>query len=164
MKPVLYVAMVLLLPPLQAIVLEGMSVVGAGPDLCLVAVCLVGFFFGEVDGILLGLAMGMAQDSLSAGDQWLNMATKGMAGLCAGLVGRHLAGATPGAMILPIAGLSLASCLVFMSVAGVGRPLTEFLSSSRIAAPELVLDTLIGVGAYWFLSQRLRLTAGRELR
>ncbi len=164
MRLALYTAMVVLLPPLQGMLLSGMRLVGAGPDLCLVAVCLVGLFYGEVDGILLGLAMGMVQDSLAAGDQWLNMATKGAAGLCAGLVGRHLAGATPGAMILPIAGLSLASCLVFMTATGVGKSLTDLLSSLRIAAPELILDTLIGVGAYWFLSQRLRLAAERELR
>lgn len=164
MRPYLYLAMIVLLPPLQGMLLGSMDLVGAGPDLCLVAVCLVGFFYGEVDGILLGLAVGMVQDSLSAGDQWLNMATKGAAGLCAGLVGRHLTGATPSAMILPIASLSLASCLVFMGVSGVGKPLTDLLSSIRIAAPELILDTLLGVGAYWFLSQRQRLTAGRELR
>jgi hypothetical protein len=164
MKPLLYAAVVFLLPPVQSLLLGSVGVIGAGPDLCLLAVCLAGFFAGEVDGILLGLAVGMVQDSLSAGDQWLNMATKGAAGLFAGLVGRHLAGATPGAMILPIAGMSLASCLVFMGASGVGKPLTDLLSSLRIATPELIFDTLLGVGAYWLLSQRLRLTAGREVR
>ncbi len=164
MKPFWYAAAIFLLPPLQSLLLGGMTLVGAGPDLCLVAVCLVGLFYGEVDGILLGLAVGMVQDSLSAGDQWLNMATKGAAGLCAGLVGRHLAGATPSAMVLPLAGLSLASCLVFMGVSGVGKPLTDLLSSIRIAAPELIFDTLVGMAAYWYLSERLRVTAGREIR
>jgi hypothetical protein len=164
MNGLLYAALIFLLPPLQAMVMGAAHMVGGGPDLCLVAVCLVGLFSGEVRGILLGLAIGMVQDSLSAGDQWLNLATKGVAGLLAGLVGRHLAGATPSAMIGPIAGLSLASCLVFGGASGAGKPFLDMLSAIRIAAPELVLDTVLGVGAYWFLSGRRRPATGFDAR
>ena len=85
MKLLLYAALILIVVPIQATLLNHMSVLGVRPDLALIAVCLVGFFGGELDGLLLGIILGWSQDLLSAGDLWVNVVSKGGAGFLAGL-------------------------------------------------------------------------------
>ncbi len=108
MKFLVYVLLALVVVPLQTTLLHYVSIIGVRPDLGLVAACLVGFFGGELDGLILGVILGCSQDMLSAGDLWVNVATKGGAGFLAGLAGRHMAHITPAVLTV---GLAIISCL-----------------------------------------------------
>lgn len=108
MKFLLYVLLALVVVPLQTTLLHYVSIFGVRPDIGLVAACLVGFFGGALDGLILGFILGYSQDMLSAGDLWVNVATKGGAGFLAGLAGRHMAHITPAVLTV---GLAIISCL-----------------------------------------------------
>jgi len=59
MKFIFYLILVLLLVPLQTTLLPHLSVWNIKPDLGLVAAALVGLFAGELEGLLVGLAIGL---------------------------------------------------------------------------------------------------------
>ena len=54
MKIWIYIALILTVIPLQTTLLHHVTILDVRPDLGLVVVCLVGFFGGEVDGLLIG--------------------------------------------------------------------------------------------------------------
>lgn len=157
MKFLLYAGLILLLVPLQTAALHHVSVLGVKPDLGLIAVCFVGLLAGELDGVLLGLAMGWALDLFSAGELWLNLVTKGGAGLAAGLAGRQIAHVTPVVLLIGLLLLSAVSGLVAafnMPFAG----LWEFWWAIRsIVLPQACYDALVGAGLYWLAFQRFDL-------
>ncbi len=114
MKFLLYALLALIVVPLQTTLLHYVSILGVRPDLGLIAACLVGFLGGELDGLILGLILGCFQDILSAGDLWINVVTKGGAGLLAGLAGRHMAHITPAVLTIGLVIISSLSSGVFL--------------------------------------------------
>ena len=58
MKIWIYIALILTVIPLQTTLLHHVTILDVRPDLGLVVVCLVGFFGGEVDGLLIGFILG----------------------------------------------------------------------------------------------------------
>ena len=81
MKFLLYLVLVLLLVPLQTTLLPHLSVWNIKPDLGLVAAAFVGLFAGELEGLLVGLAIGWVLSLFSAGELWLSLLTNGGVGL-----------------------------------------------------------------------------------
>lgn len=157
MKKGLLAVLMVALVPIQTTVLEHVSIGGIRPDLCLIVVCLVGVMSGEVHGMFLGLALGFAQDIFSAGELWLNMVAKGMIGFLAGFVSRHLANATPGAMLTLILALSFLSGLVFLVVERAGTGLLDALLGVRLLVlPQAAFDAAVGTGVYWLVAGRTR--------
>jgi rod shape-determining protein MreD len=153
-KPLLYVGLALGLVPIQTTVLEHLSVAGVRPDLCLIAVSLIGLFGGLADGVMMGALLGFEQDLFSAGDMWVNAITKAAIGLSAGLVGRYVARTTPATVLPMVLGLSVFSGIAFL-FAGAGGPYT--LTAVRsVLLPQAVFDTVVGVGLYWLLAERFR--------
>ncbi|MBA3754162.1 MAG: hypothetical protein H0X01_08520 [Nitrospira sp.] len=114
MKFLLYALLALMVVPLQTTLLHYVIILGVRPDLGLIAACLVGFFGGELDGLILGLILGCFQDILSAGDLWINVVTKGGAGFLAGLAGRHMAHITPAVLTIGLVIISSLSSGVFL--------------------------------------------------
>lgn len=154
MKPWLYVGLAAGLVPVQTTLLEHVSVAGIRPDVCLIAASLLGFFGGPVDGALMGALFGFEQDLFSAGDLGLNLGTKAVAGLLAGLAGRYVAHATPASVAPVMLGLSVCSGLAFVSAgAGGGETLAAVQS---VLLPQAVFDTAVGVALYWLLAERFR--------
>lgn len=154
MKAALYVGLAVGLVPLQVSVLNGVSLWGVRPDLCLVTACLIGVMAGELAGLVVGLALGMGQDLFSAGAPMMNMGTKGLVGILGGLVGRHVTDVTPVTVMLALAGLSGLSGTVAVASAKAGVELMDRLDMVRfLMVPEALLDTAVGGGLYWLIGR-----------
>jgi rod shape-determining protein MreD len=136
--------------------LDHISLAGIRPDLCLIAVCLIGFVRGEAEGAIFGLALGFVQDLFTASDLWLNMATKGVAGLVAGVTSRHLASATFVALLTTLASLSLLSGLIFLVWGRGVVEIAETLESVRsVLIPQVVFDTAVGGALFWLIARHV---------
>lgn len=154
MKQFLYAGLVVGLVPIQTTVLEHLSVAGVRPDLCLIAVSLIGFFGGLADGVMMGVLLGFEQDLFSAGDAWINLVTKAVIGLLAGVVGRYVARVTPVTVLPMVLGLSVFSGIAFMFAGAGGH---DTLAAARaVLLPQVVLDTMAGMGLYWIFAGRFR--------
>lgn len=156
MKGAWYAALLVGLVPAQTTVLSAWKVAGVGPDYCLVVACLVGFFAGELEGLLAGMAIGLMQDLFSAGDQWMNYMTKAFAGLIAGLVGKHLAGTTTSLVVATTAVLSFLSCAVYAGRIGAKRGSVEALISFKVIVPEVLLNTVLALVLFSVVSRYVR--------
>ncbi len=157
MKRALYAGLIFGLVPFQSTILTYVSIGGVRPDLCLVATCLVGFLAGEVEGMMLGLALGFVQDLFSASDLCLNLVTKAMIGLIAGVAARHLASATPLAMLGTILAVSALSGIMFLGMLRAAGGLAEMgVAFVSIVLPQAFFDAVVGAGVYWLIAGRSR--------
>ena len=155
MKPAVYAALVLGLAPLQATLTHYLGIAGIRPDFCLIAACLIGFRGGAWEGVGMGMALGLGQDILSAGGWGVNLATKGLAGLLAGLAGRQMTGVTPATLLATLATLSAAAGLVSLLTMAPEIGWAERLGAlPRILLPETAINTVLGGGLYWLLELR----------
>ena len=111
MKFLFYLILVLLLVPLQTTLLPHLSVWNIKPDLGLVAAALIGLFAGELEGLLVGLAIGWVLSLFSAGELWLSLLTNGGVGLLAGFLGRQVSQVTSFSLGVGLLLVSLASGL-----------------------------------------------------
>lgn len=154
MKIWIYIALILTVIPLQTTLLHHVTILDVRPDLGLVVVCLVGFFGGELDGLLIGFILGWSQDLMSAGELWVNVVSKGGAGFVAGLAGRHLAHITPMVLLIGLGAISCLSSLVFVySMKTSDWDLMWHAFHSKVLI-QAVLDAFIGAGAYWLFARR----------
>jgi hypothetical protein len=154
MKFLLYLGLVLLLVPVQTTLLPHVSVWGIRPDLGLVFAAVIGLVAGELEGLLVGLAIGWVLNLYSAGDLWLSLVTTGGAGLFAGLLGRQVAQVTPTILCVGLLALSLAGGLV-----GVFSVKNATISDSwwmiqSIVLPQACFDAVLGAGLLWLMEQR----------
>lgn len=155
MKVLPYTLLIVGLVPLQSVLLPHVSLWNVRPDLALVAVCFVGFLAGELDGLLMGFAIGWVTGIFSAGDLSSSMVTKGMAGLFAGLAGRQMAQITPTVFV---GGLFACSCL-----AGLGTAWSVKLAGDHdvwwairaVIVPQACFDAAVGGVLYWAVWNRL---------
>lgn len=154
MKSVTYLILVLLLVPLQTTLLPHLSVWNVKPDLGLVAAVLVGLFAGELEGLLVGLAIGWVLSLFSAGELWLSLLTNGGAGLLAGFLGRQVSQMTSLSLGLGLLLVSLVSgafaALNFQHFDG--SQMWWMIES--IVFPQACFDGVVGGALYWILSQR----------
>ena len=154
MKLVIYLILVLLLVPLQTTLLPHLSVWNVKPDLGLVAAVLVGLFAGELEGLLVGLAIGWILSLFSAGELWLSLLTNGGAGLLAGFLGRQVSQMTSVSLGLGLLLVSLVSgafaALNFQHFDG--SQMWWMIES--IVFPQACFDGIVGGALYWILSQR----------
>jgi len=153
-KFVIYLILVLLLVPLQTTLLPHLSVWNVKPDLGLVAAVLVGLFAGELEGLLVGLAIGWVLSLFSAGELWLSLLTNGGAGLLAGFLGRQVSQMTSVSLGLGLLLVSLVSgafaALNFQHFDG--SQMWWMIES--IVFPQACFDGVVTAGLYWLLSQR----------
>lgn len=154
MKFLLYLGLVLVLVPVQTTLLPHVSVWGIKPDLGLVFAAVIGLVAGELEGLLVGLAIGWVLNLYSAGDLWLSLVTTGGAGLFAGLLGRQVAQVTPTILCVGLLALSLAGGLV-----GVFSVKNATISDSwwmiqSIVLPQACFDAVLGAGLLWLMEQR----------
>ena len=157
MKVLLYFVVIVGLVPIQSVLLPHISLWDVKPDLGFVAVCLVGLIAGELDGLLVGLAIGWAMSLFSAQDLITDAVLKGAVGLVAGLAGRQVVYLSP---LVFVAGLLVVSCL-----AGLITPFVLKLSVQQdwwwavwtIVLPQACLDAVIGGAIYWLMWSRLNI-------
>ena len=157
MKFLLYLILVLLLVPLQTTLLPHLSVWNIKPDLGLVAAALVGLFAAELEGLLVGLAIGWVLSLFSAGELWLSLLTNGGVGLLAGFLGRQVSQVTAISLGAGVLLVSLASgLLAAMSFKGFDMAQMWWMVQS-IVFPQACFDGVMGAGFYWLLSRRFDL-------
>ncbi len=90
MKSLVYVAVLLLIIPVQASLLSMFSLAGVKPDLALALIYIIGLLTGPTEAVLAGMGIGLIQDIGSAGLIGLNGLTGGLFGLCAGVLGTRV--------------------------------------------------------------------------
>ncbi len=157
MKLLFYLILVLLLVPLQTTLLPHLSVWNIKPDLGLVAAALVGLFAAELEGLLVGLAIGWVLSLFSAGELWLSLLTNGGVGLLAGFLGRQVSQVTAISLGAGLLLVSLASgLLAAMSFKGFDVSQVWWMVQS-IVFPQACFDGVMGAGFYWLLSRRFDL-------
>lgn len=76
--------------PVQTLLLENLRIGGVKPDLGLILVFVQGWAFGEVNGLLWGLALGGLLDVFSLGVLGVNFALKAGVGYISGVLGKSL--------------------------------------------------------------------------
>jgi hypothetical protein len=157
MRGLIYFAVIVGLVPIQSVLLQHISLWGVKPDLGFVAVCLIGLLGGELDGLLVGLALGWAMSLFSAQDLISSAILKGAVGYIAGLAGRQVVYLSPVVLVM---GLLVVSCVV-----GLVTPLALTLSPQQdlwwaaltVVLPQACLDAVIGGAVYWLMWSRLNI-------
>jgi hypothetical protein len=157
MKGLIYFAVIVGLVPVQSVLLQHISLWGVKPDLGLVAVCLIGLLWGELEGLLVGLALGWAMSLFSAQDLISSAVLKGAVGFVAGVAGRQVVYLSPVVLVM---GLLVVSCL-----AGLVTPFVLRLSVQQdwwwavgtVVLPQACLDAVIGGAIYWLMWSRLNI-------
>ena len=157
MKALLYFVVIVGVVPIQSVLLSHISLWDVKPDLGFVAVCLVGLIAGELDGLLVGLALGWAMSLFSAQDLMSGAIMKGAVGFVAGLAGRQVVYLSP---VVFVAGLLVVSCS-----AGLITPFVLKLSVQQdwwwavwtIVLPQACLDAVLGGAIYWLMWNRLNI-------
>ena len=90
MKPLVYFTILLLIIPVQAGLLEPLSLGGIKPDLALALIYIIGLLTGPREAALAGMAIGLVQDIGTASLIGFSGLTRGLIGLSAGLLGRRV--------------------------------------------------------------------------
>jgi LytS/YehU family sensor histidine kinase len=158
MKFLFYLILLLLLVPLQTTLLPHLSLWNIKPDLGLVAAALVGLFAGELEGLLVGLAIGWVLNLFSAGELWLSLLTNGSVGLLAGFLGRQVSQVTSISLGVGLVMVSLASGLLAVMNFKYLDMAQMWWRVESIVIPQACFDGAVGAGLYWLLSQRFNVT------
>ncbi|MGQ0694270.1 MAG: hypothetical protein ACT4OL_01685 [Nitrospiraceae bacterium] len=155
MKTLLYAVLLVGLVPIQSILMPHLSMWGVKPDLGLIVVCLIGLFGGELEGLLVGLALGWIMSLFSAEDLGFSMVSKGAVGYVAGLVGRQVANLTP---VVLVVGLLAISCIAGLSTA-LSLKLNEeqnlWWALRAVVLPQACFNAAVGGSLYWLAWSRL---------
>ena len=135
-----YGGVVLLVIPFQVVVIHRFAIGSIVPDAILLTVCLVGLWRGELEAVVLGLVLGFLQDFLSGATVWLNLMTKPLIGLAAGMLGRTPIFTTPWVIPMFITGVSLVSGLLVLVLLQA--------SSSEMDVVQALLGTVLPQALY----------------
>ena len=154
MKTGLYIGLVAFLVPLQSTILGSLSPFGLHPDLCLITVCLIGYWAGRTEGIIMGFALGFSQDLFSAGDGWLNTITKPLVGIVSSILAKNIANSAAHSIFLPMFLFSVFSGVIFFVSARSGVNFGDIVYGFRaVLLPQALLDSLLAVGVNWFITR-----------
>jgi cell shape-determining protein MreD len=111
MKPRVYVILLFLIIPIQASLLNPLSLGGIKPDLGLAALYGIGLLTGPGEATLIGMALGLVQDLGSAGLIGFSGFTRGAIGFFSGVLGRHVLDLASPSNILFITAFSVAESI-----------------------------------------------------
>ena len=114
MKSHIYFIILLLIIPVQASLFTPLSLAGIKPDLALAVLYIIGLLTGPVEAALAGIVIGLVQDISSASLIGLNGFTRGLIGLCAGLLGRRVLDISSPSNLIFLIAFSLAEGLFIM--------------------------------------------------
>ena len=154
MKLLLYLGIVLLLVPVQTTLLPHVSLWGVKPDLGLVIAAVIGLVAGELEGLLVGVAIGWVLSLYSAGEVWLSVVTTGGAGLFAGLLGRQVAQVTPTILSIGLLIISILGGLVAVVSLKHTTVSDAWWMVQAVVLPQACWDALLGAGLFWLMGQR----------
>ena len=156
MKTAAYIGIFALLIPFQTTIMESLSPFGLHPDLCLIAVCLIGYWAGRTEGLVMGFALGFSQDLFSAGDGWINTVIKPGVGVLSAILARNMANSAAHSIFLPMLLFSIFSGVIFFVSSRTGVSFGEILYAFRaVLLPQALLDSLLAVGFNWIITRRI---------
>ena len=165
MKIGVYAILIAALVPAQAVLLPHLSLWGVKPDLGFIFVCLVGLFEGELEGLLVGMAVGFVMNLFSAEELIVGIVTKAGVGYVAGIAGRQVVDLAP---VLLVGGLFVASSAVGFLTSFTLRTNEENLvlwGMKSIILPQACYNAVIGGVLYWVAWSRLSIERwGSEYR
>lgn len=152
MTPWIYMGLLLLLVPIQSTILDHISIMTVRPDLCLIAVVVIGFRRGYFEGLVMGILLGFIQDSFSAGQLGLNLILKGFAGFVSGISSQFVANATALTVFILAVTLSLCAGVAFWWFVGSEGGVMNALGSIwNVVLIQALYDGLLAAGFYWLL-------------
>lgn len=157
MKTLMIAGLIVGLIPVQSVLLPHMTLWGVMPDLGLIVVCLAGLFGGELEGLLVGLAVGWIMGLFSAADLTVGMVTKGAVGYLAGVAGRHIVDVTPGVLLLGLLAASCVSGLLSVLALTLNDQQGLWWALTTVVLPQAVLDGAVGGALYWLAWNRVNL-------
>lgn len=157
MKLVWYTLLITVLVPVQAILMPHLSVWNVKPDLGLVAVCLAGLLGGELEGMVVGLALGWVMSLFSAEDVGYSMVAKGGVGVLAGLVGRQVAHVTPVLLVCGVLAASLVAGLFMSASLRLSADQDLWWALRAIVLPQACFDAAVAGALFWLAWTRLNL-------
>ena len=170
MKPLVYFTILLLIIPVQAGLLEPLSLGGIKPDLALALLYIIGLLTGPREAALAGMAIGLVQDIGNASFIGFSGLTRGLIGLSAGLLGRRVLDLTSPSNSIFLAAFSLLegifSALLQQMFYG-SVPLFSLIAGSIL--PQALYTGVLGAvllkltGSKKVLSALMRRTVQREL-
>jgi len=146
MKYLLYVVLIILLVPLQAVMYNRLAVFGVHADLVLIAVCLIGLQAGELDAIVVGIALGFTQDLFTGSAHWENLWLKPLLGLLASVASHNVVNLTLSFSLALLLALSVFSGSVMFLLKTFQGPGVDFLAAARgIILPQACYDAVLGI-------------------
>ena len=155
MKTLLYALLLAGLVPVQSILMPHLSVWGVKPDLGLVVVCLIGLFRGELEGLLVGLALGWVLSLFSAEDLASSMVSKGVVGYVAGLAGRQVVHVTPVVLIVGLLAISCFAGLFTVFSLTLNEEQDLWWAIRAVVLPQACFNAAVGGALYWLVWSRL---------
>lgn len=112
MKFRIYALILIFLVPLQASLSSALAIFGVSPDIALSGVYMIGLLTGPRDGAFFGMGLGLLHDIHAGGILGLTGFTRGLIGLMAGVLGRHVLNVASMANVLFITGFGLAEGVI----------------------------------------------------
>ena len=162
MKYLLYVVLIILLVPFQAVLSNSLAIFGVHADLVLIAVCLIGLQAGELDAMVMGLALGFTQDLFSGNAHWENLWLKPLLGVIASLASHNVVNLTLTFSLALLLALSIFSGSVMFLLKSLQGPGVDFLAAAqRIILPQACYDAVLGLAVlkllHWTMPTRHQL-------
>lgn len=160
MKPAVYFILFLLILPVQASLVRPLTIAGIAPDIALAAVYIIGLLTGPREAALAGLAVGLLQDAGSASFLGFTAATRGVAGMLAGLLGRKVLNIASMSNILFLMAISVVedvAIAVFLGSVYGSVPFFTMLLHRML--PQALLTGVVGALALRFISRGRRVEA-----
>ncbi|OGW37489.1 MAG: hypothetical protein A2010_06980 [Nitrospirae bacterium GWD2_57_9] len=155
MKTRTYLAILLVIIPVQASLFSPLSLAGIKPDLAIALIYIIGLLTGPTEACLAGMAVGLVQDIGSASLLGMNATTLGLAGVGAGYLGRRVLDIASPMNVIFLASFSLMQGLVislFLQTFYGAVPFFSLLITRLV--PEAVYTGLLGTFLLRFMNRR----------
>lgn len=154
-KRLIYILIFLFIVPVQAILLPSFSLFGVTPDLALIAIYLIGFRYGEVEGFWMGMSLGFLLDLFSVGVLGVNFLIRSALGMASGFIGRAFLDMTLLVNFGIIFLLSLMQDLVTYLLLNLVSELEGFLSMMEWnISPRAIYTAAVGTLCFHFFGHR----------
>lgn len=163
MKPWVYLVVLLLIIPIQASLLNPLSIGGIKPDIALAVLFIIGLITGPAEGAFAGMSIGLLQDIGSASLLGFTGLSRGMAGLLSGLLGRKVLDIDNPMIVLFLVALSVAEGIftaLFLQTTYGAVPFLSLLTGRIV--PQALYTGLFGLLLLQLVKKKNVITALRR--
>ncbi len=141
----MYGGAILLIIPFQVVVIHQFAIGSIVPDSILLTICLVGLWRGKLEAVVLGIGLGFLQDLLSGSMLWVNLITKPLIGLAAGVWGRTVLSLTSWIIPIFVMGISFISNLLVLVFFKIHSPEMDIIRAFfGTFLPQVLYDGVFG--------------------